>query len=172
MLAENGLTEAVAASGYTVSAYVGALANTNDANGTYATTGATVTINTDAGEISAVTDETGKFVLENVPNGTYEATITYQYGFTRTFTIIVNGENVESTTMVGIVGCNWDGNSAINTGDYSLYAQCVGATVNDDSYDVGFDLDRNNAINTADYSIYAAFVGTSTSIDYADTVIQ
>lgn len=174
MRAENGLTEETAsAEGYTVSAYVGALAAPAEAYGKYATTGATVTIDTDAGQISAVTDESGKFVLENVPNGTYEATVTYKYGFTRTFTIIVNGANVESDTMVGIVGCNWDGNNAINTGDYSLYAQLVGVTVNDDNYDVGFNLDRNMIINTADYSIYAAFVGaSSTSMDYTETVIQ
>lgn len=173
MLAENGLTEAVAASGYTVSAYVGALANTNDANGTYATTGATVTINTDAGEISAVTDETGKFVLENVPNGTYEATITYKYGFPRTFTITVNGENVESTTMVGIVACDFNASGTVTVADFNIYNAAVNSLVGEENYDLGIDLNRSDSITVADYNIYSQFVNQTTdTISYADTVIQ
>ena len=75
---------------YDVSAYVGALASPDAAEGSYPTTGAVITIQTDNGPIEATTDETGKFTLENVPNGEYEATITYRYGFSRTFTIIVS----------------------------------------------------------------------------------
>lgn len=178
MRAENELTvaEAVEPEGYTVSAYVGALATPDAEFGSYATTGATVSIQTEDGtQISAVTDDTGKFVLENVPNGTYEATITYKYGFTRTFTIIVNGAAVESDAMVGIVGCNWDGNTSVNIMDYSYFVQQNGLTVNDDGYDVGFNLDRNTAVNIMDYSIYSAFVGlTSSDLDglYADTIVQ
>lgn len=175
MHAENGLTEAgeVAPEGYTVTAYIGALSAPEAEYGSYATTGATVTITTDAGEISAVTDETGKFVLENVPNGEYTATVTYKYGFDRTFKIIVNGADVTSETMVGIVGCNWDGNSAINANDYSVYMQYVGAESTSEDYDTGIDIDRNNAINANDGSVYVGFVGSeSSNYVYHDTVIQ
>ena len=160
---------------YTVSAYIGALAAPDDAFGTYATTGATVSIETEDGTpISAVTDSTGKFVLEKVPNGTYIATVTYKYAFTRTFTIIVDGADIESDTMVGIVACNWDGNSSVNIMDYSFFVEQNGKTINDDSYDVGYNLDRNTSINIIDYSIYAEFVGfTAQSMEniYAETIL-
>ena len=77
--------------------------------------------------------------------------------------------------MVGIVGCNWDGNTSVNIMDYSYFVQQNGLTVNDDGYDVGFNLDRNTAVNIMDYSIYSAFVGlTSSDLDglYADTIVQ
>ncbi len=158
---------------YTVSAYIGALISPTDQYGSFATTGATVTISTDAGDISATTDVNGKFTLENVPNGTYVATISYKYGFDRTFTIIVNGADVTSETMVGIVACNWDGNAAINTNDYAYFNEQVGKTVNDADYDVGYNLDRNTAVNTNDYTIYNAFVGhTTNTMEYSDTVIK
>lgn len=174
MLAENGLTEETAsAEGYTVSAYVGALAAPTDAYGTYATTGATVTIDTDAGQISAVTDESGKFVLENVPNGTYEATITYKYGFTRTFTIIVNGANVESDTMVGIVACDFNASGTVTVADFNIYNASVNTIAGDENYDLGIDLNRSNSITVSDYNIYSQFVNQTTgTITYTDTVIQ
>ena len=157
---------------YTVTAYIGALISPTDQYGSFATTGATVTISTDAGDISATTDDAGKFTLENVPNGTYVATVKYKYGFDRTFTIIVNGADVTSDTMVGIVACNWDGNSNINTNDYVVFYESLGLYDSDEGYDVGFNLDRNSVINNNDYIIYYEFIGESiTSIEYAETVI-
>lgn len=172
MLAENGLTEAVA-TGYTVSAYVGALATPDAAEGRYATTGAVVTIQTDNGPIQATTAETGKFTLENVPDGEYEATITYQYGFTRTFTIIVNGGNVDSNTMVGIVGCDWNGDGNINVNDYMIYNSKYFLDSSSDGYDLGIDITRDGIINVNDYMIYYAFYFQSAdSMSYTNTVIQ
>lgn len=176
MRAENGLTVdngEVPAEGYTVSAYVGALANPDDTYGIYATTGAVVTITTEAGEISATTDETGKFTLENVPNGTYEASITYEYGFDRTFTIIVNGADVVSDTMVGIIGCNWNGNSDVNAADMSVCNAVSGSTSVSESYVLGFDINRSGDINAADLSICSSFSGiTAVSYEAPETVIQ
>lgn len=176
MKAENTLVPYVAEApaGYTVTAYVGALAAPTDATGTYATTGATVSITTEDGTvISATTDDNGMFVLENVPNGTYTATITYKYGFDRTFTIIVNGANVSSTTMVGIVGCNWDGNTVINISDYNVYNLYKGLYSTDEGFDVGLDIDRLGVINIGDYNIYNKFKGLyNTDMTYADTTIQ
>lgn len=160
--------------GYSVSAYVGALAAPTDSYGTYATTGAEVSITlADNSVISAVTDNDGKFVLENVPNGTYTATITYKYGFTRTFTIVVNGADVESTTMVGIVGCNWDGNTAVNVSDVNVYSSYLNVRDTDPSYDLGIDIDRNNVINVSDLNVYSNFINQSaSSMTYDDTVIS
>ena len=159
---------------YTVSAYIGALAAPDDAFGTYATTGATVSIETEDGTpISAVTDSTGKFVLEKVPNGTYIATVTYKYGFTRTFTIIVDSADVESDTMVGIVACNWDQtNTDITATDMAVYASHINETVESDGYDVGVDIDRSGDITALDMAVYAQFSNlTASEIQYADIVV-
>ena len=177
MRAENGLTEEEVSEpeGYTVSAYVGALATPEAEYGSYATTGATVTIQTaDGTQISAVTDYDGKFVLENVPNGEYDATITYKYGFDRTFKIVVNGANVESNTMVGIVACNWDQtNFTITATDLAVYSEHSGDTVDSPSYDLGIDINRSNNITATDMSTYAQFAGmTANSVEYAETTIQ
>jgi len=159
---------------YTVSAYIGALAAPDDAFGTYATTGATVSIETEDGTpISAVTDSTGKFVLEKVPNGTYIATVTYKYGFARTFTIIVDGADVESDTMVGIVACNWDQtNTDITATDMAVYASHINETVESDGYDVGVDIDRSGDITALDMAVYAQFSNlTASEIQYTDIVV-
>lgn len=174
MRAENGLTEAEA-SGYTVSAYVGALTSPDaeSSSSDYRVTGAVVTIETASGEISATTDENGQFVLENVPDGTYEATITYDYGFTRNFTIIVDGADVESSTYIGIVACNWNGDTIINPTDYDLYYARGLTGVGDENYDPAFDLNNDGFINPSDYNIYYSFIlMTEAEIDYADTTIQ
>ena len=158
---------------YTVSAYIGALAAPDDAFGTYATTGATVSIETEDGTpISAVTDSTGKFVLEKVPNGTYIATVTYKYGFARTFTIIVDGADVESDTMVGIVACNWDGNDDISVGDFTIYVNNLGINSTNENYDVGIDVDLSGDIAVGDMTNYMNFMGmNSADLLYANTVI-
>lgn len=157
---------------FTVSAYVGALVSPEDEYGTYAITGAVVTVTTETGEISATTDENGKFVLENVPEGTYTATITYKYGFDRTFKIVVDGSDIESNTMVGIIGCNWNQNSDINAADISICNEVSGVTSGSELYKLGFDINRSGDINAADLSICSDFSGiTAASYEYADIVL-
>ena len=161
---------------YTVSAYVGALAAPEEEYGTYPTTGATVTITLEDGtQIQAETDNEGKFVLENVPNGTYTATITYQYGFDRDFKIIVNGADIESgpETMIGIVGCNWDAaNNNITSSDLSVYALSLRSTVGSDNYVLGIDIDRNGSITSSDLAICARFMRYSSSeINYKKIIL-
>ena len=176
MKAENTLVPYVAEApaGYTVTAYVGAMTKPTDKVGKYAVTGATVSITTaDDTVISATTDNSGMFVLENVPNGTYTATVTYSCGFERTFTIIVNGADVSSTTMVGIVACNWDGNNTINIADKNKFTAANGSSSADETYNVQIDIDRNGNINVADKSIYSAFNGyDSSAVSYGDITIQ
>lgn len=172
MRAENDLEiegQGPVATGHSVTAYVGALATPSDAYGTYAVTGATVTID---GK-SAVTDNDGKFTVEGLADGTYEATIDYKYGFTRTFTVVVAGADVVSDTKVGIVGSNLNGDLMITAADYVLYSQAVGLISTDSNFDVGYDFNRDNMITAADYIIYSVFVGqTVNDMTYTDTVIQ
>lgn len=156
---------------FTVSAYVGALASPGDVYGTYATTGAVVTVATESGEISATTDENGKFILENVPEGTYTATITYRYGFDRTFELIVDGSDIESDIMIGIIGCNWNQNSDITSADITVCNYSMSSTSQSDNYDVGLDINRSGDITAGDLAVAAMFLATTDSYQYADTVI-
>ena len=147
---------------YTVTAYVGALASPDDQYGSYAVTGAKVAVTTEDGaEIFALTEDDGSFALTDVPNGTYEAKVTYDYGFDRTFTLIVNGADVNAGTdqMIGIVSCDWDGSGSVNNADYSALSEVMGTMEGSDSYNVIYDIDRNATINNADYSIMSTFIG-------------
>ena len=160
--------------GYNVSAYIGALTKPSDTEGKYAITGATVSVTTtDGEEISAITDDSGLFTLESVPSGEHTATVTYPYGFERTFTIVVNDAEVSSTVMVGIVPCNWDGNTTINVADKAKYVAASNSGFGDANYLVCIDIDRNGSINVADKLIYMAFSNYEAStVTYADTVIS
>lgn len=160
--------------GYNVSAYIGALTKPSDTEGKYAITGATVSVTTtDGEEISAITDDSGLFTLESVPSGEYTATVTYPYGFERTFTIAVNDAEVSSSVMVGIVACNWDGNTTINVADKAKYVAASNSGFGDANYLVCIDIDRNGSINVADKLIYMAFSNYEAStVTYADTVIS
>ena len=160
---------------YTVTAYVGALASPDDQYGSFAVTGAKVAVTTEDGaEIFALTEDDGSFTLTDVPNGTYEAKVTYAYGFDRTFTLIVDGADVSAGTdqMIGIVACNWDGNAVVNANDYTLFNAHLGMSTSSDGYDVAYNLDRNAAINANDYTIYYNFVGTSSSTELLPVTVK
>lgn len=159
--------------GYSVSAYVGALTSPNEKYGSYPVTGAQVSIEVGGETLFAETDESGKFIFNNVPAGSYTATVSYKYGFTRTFTIEVADSNVESSTMVGIVACDWSKDAVINTNDKLSYLSLVSVKAGSDKYDLGIDIDRNGVINTNDKIIYLSFVGTK-SVDfvYHKTIIS
>lgn len=169
----DGSLPLASATGHSVSAYIGALAAPSDEYGSYPVTGAQVSVEVGGETVTAETDESGKFIFNNVPAGSYTATVSYKYGFTRTFTIEVADSDVESSTMVGIVACNWDGNNTINAKDKSSYISLSGFRSEDDGYDVGVDLDRNGTINTKDKQIYLAFAGySSENLTYTDTVVS
>ena len=75
--------------------------------------------------------------------------------------------------MVGIVACNWDGNTIVNAKDKSTYLAAAGTREGAEGYDVGVDLDRNGTINTKDKAIYLAFAGLKTTdITYADVTVK
>lgn len=153
---------------HSISAYIGALAKPTDSFGTYPVSGAVVT----AGGMTSVTDSNCQFVIEGLVPGTYEATVTYKYGFTRTFTIVVSDSDIKSDIMVGIVGCDLNKDNMITTADYALYSKSVGLTISDEKFDVGYDFNRDNMVTTADYALYSRFVGYSvTDIVYAEMCI-
>ncbi len=153
---------------YTVSGYIAALDSKTATEGKYAVVGAEVKV----GDITAVTDNDGKFVLEGLANGTYEAQVTYKYGFTRTFKIVVNGADINSNVKVGIVSCDFNGDGFITTNDYNMYMDNVGKTSTSSGFDIGYDLNRDNFVTTNDYNIYTEFIGvTSTTMVYKEIVL-
>ena len=161
------------ATGHSVSAYIGALTAPSDEYGSYPVTGAQVSVEVGGETVTAETDESGKFIFNNVPAGSYTATVSYKYGFTRTFTIEVADSDVESSTMVGIVACDWSKDSVINSNDKLSYLSLVSVKAGSDKYDLGVDIDRNGVINANDKIIYLNFVGTK-SVDfvYHNTIIS
>lgn len=163
--------------GYTVSAYVGYLASRDATAGTLGNTskgrqlsGVTITITTDSGDITATSDENGQFTLEMVPDGTYTATVAYDYGLPRTFIIVVDGADVISDTVIGIVNCNAYNNNGrdgnINSRDTSAIKAQNGKTKarNAAIYAQYYYLDVNGDgnINARDSAISKAFSGIST----------
>lgn len=172
MRAENALEiegQGPVQTGHSVTAYIGALAAPTDAYGTYAVVGATVTVD---GK-SALTDADGKFTIEGLADGTYEATVDYKYGFTRTFTVVVAGADVVSDIKVGIVGCDISGDKVVNNGDYSIYKKFVGVNSLNSRFVVEYDFNRDNVINNGDYAVYKKFIGKNfQNMTYTDTVIQ
>lgn len=172
MKAENDLEiegQGPVVAGHSVSAYIAALAAPTDAYGTYAVVGATVTID---GK-SAVTDNDGKFTVEGLADGTYEATVEYKYGFTRTFTVVVAGADVVSDIKVGIVGCDISSDKVVNNGDYGIYKKFVGINSKNPRFVIEYDFNRDNVINNGDYAVYKKFIGKNfQNMTYTDTVIQ
>lgn len=158
---------------YSVSAYVGALASPDDEYGSYPTIGAVVTVSTESGDISAVTDDSGRFTLENLPNGEYTAVITYKYGFSREFEIVVDGADIDSDVMIGIVACDFNASGTITVADFNIYNQSVNTVSGDDKYDVNIDLNKSGTITVADYNIYSNFINVNnTEISYYHVVVN
>lgn len=153
---------------HSVSAYIGALASPTDSFGTYPVSGAVVT----AGGMTAVTDSNGQFVIDGLIPGTYEATVTYQYGFTRTFTIVVSDSDIQSDIMVGIVGCDLSEDKVVNNGDYTLYKKYVGVNNQSNRYILSYDFNADGVINNGDYAVYKKFIGKNIqNMVYNETVI-
>ena len=75
--------------------------------------------------------------------------------------------------MVGIVGCNWDGNDDISVGDFTVYVNNLGVNSSNDNYDVGIDVDLSGDIAVGDMTNYMNFMGMNTgSVQYHNTTIQ
>lgn len=154
---------------HSVSAYIGALAKPTASFGTYPVSGAVVT----AGGMTSVTDSNGQFVIDGLIPGTYEATVTYKYGLTRNFTIVVSDSDIKSDIMVGIVSCDLSEDKVINNGDYSLYKKYIGVNNQSDRYILGYDFNVDGVINNGDYAIYKKFIGKNIqNMIYDETIIK
>ena len=158
--------------GYTVSAYVGYL---KDQAATAGLQGrkeklqdVVITIIVDGETVTADYDNaTGQFTFTNVPDGKYEASLTYTYGLPRTFDIVVNGADVISDTIIGVLACNFKVDNYINANDLKLFKPQSGKnkSKNPTEYAANYFMDVNgdDFINANDLKIFKAFSGKSKS---------
>ena len=158
--------------GYTVSAYVGYL---KDQAATAGLQGrkeklqdVVITIIVDGETVTADYDNaTGQFTFTNVPDGKYEASLTYTYGLPRTFNIVVSGADVISDTVIGVLACNFKVDNYINANDLKLFKPQSGKnkSKNPTEYAANcfMDVNGDDYINANDLKIFKAFSGKSKS---------
>ncbi len=116
----------------------------------------------------AFTDATGKFTLNNVPQGKYTAEITYDYGITRNVIVEVTNSDINYESDVPICACDFDRNSVISSSDLQIANNALSLN---NSYDKYYycDLDGNNHISSLDLNIVNDFA--KNIFNYDDLVI-
>ena len=156
--------------GYTVSAYVGYLEYTTSTAGKLGNKeklqNVVITIEVNGETVTADYDNsTGQFTFTGVPDGTYTASLTYAYGLPRTFTIVVNGADVVSDTVIGVINCNFNSDKYVNAKDLSAFKPLSGKRKGSAEYTANFFMDINgdDYINAKDLTIFKRFSGKSTS---------
>ena len=172
MNAENNLEveEPVVPSGYTVSAFVGYLDSQTATAGTLGKKeklqNVVITIEVDGETVTATYDNsTGQFTFTDIPDGTYTASLTYAYGLPRTFIIVVDGADVVSDTVIGVLNCNFNSDKYVNAKDLTLFKPLSGKRKGSAEYTANFFMDINgdDYINAKDLTIFKRFSGKSTS---------
>ena len=124
-----------------------------------------ITVSVQVGEetISATSDsDTGDFVLENVPTGTYSASITGPTAITRNVTLVVEkAKEDDGVIRVGIIPlcvCDYDGNGSVTPNDASAFFNAVSGTTENPFA----DLDGNGSVTPNDASCFFNFVNQNT----------
>lgn len=161
VMAENGLEEATASTGYTVTGTVIALA---DASGNLASDAFTVRecnviIN---GETVATTDDNGVFTINNLATGKYTATLSYAYGYDRDITIEVKDGDVE-LGKYGMVVCNFTKDATVNAADFGVMKTANGTINTNEYYNKYCDFNHDGTVNASDASICKQFNGLTLS---------
>lgn len=122
--------------------------------------------------VEAVTDENGMFTL-TLETGTYEATLTYAYGFTRTVYIVVEDEDINFETPIAIIGCDFNKDGKIDKDDLTLFSYVVSAKKDDPSYLAFVDMNNDGYINVKDRAYIQACSGIdSETFEYSNVIIQ
>lgn len=144
-------------SGYTVSGTVLALANVDGslADESYSVRECDVIID---GEVVATTDDNGNFVIENLPSGDYDVTLSYIYGYDRIIHLTVENSNV-NLGNVGMVVCNFSNDQFINYMDFDVYLVASGSKEGNTTYNKYCDFNHDGLVNFVDYTLYANFSG-------------
>lgn len=144
-------------SGYTVSGTVLALANVDGslADESYSVRECDVIID---GEVVATTDDNGNFVIENLPSGDHDVTLSYIYGYDRIIHLTVENSNV-NLGNVGMVVCNFSNDQFINYMDFDVYLVASGSKEGNTTYNKYCDFNHDGLVNFVDYTLYANFSG-------------
>lgn len=153
---------------HTVTAKVVIAQNITASKGVTPVRGAQISI---AGEVIAETDTDGCFTL-SLETGTYEATISYTYGFDRKIFIIVEDSDIEYGS-IPIIGCDWNSDGIINDDDMHIFRLTISSEAEDASYLNFVDMDNNGYINAKDYAYIRLFNGfDNAKYQYVTVVIK
>lgn len=154
---------------YTVNGQVKIATDLTGTATTVGIVGITVTVEKDGETIaSAVTDENGYYTLPEIPVGEYTMTISGPTTIDRTVTLVVSEEKaveqVVTLDSVGIVICDYNRDTRVNTTDTSVFSGAFGG-----DYNVYCDFNGDGRVNTTDSSVFAIFYGND--IEYSNLVL-
>lgn len=122
--------------------------------------------------VEAVTDENGMFTL-TLETGTYEAELTYAYGFRRTVYIVVEDEDIQFETPIAMIGCDFNKDGKIDNEDLTLFSYVVSAKKDDPSYLTFVDMNNDGYINAKDRAYIQACRGiNSDTFVYPNIIVQ
>lgn len=107
-------------------------------------------------------DKTNTFNF-TLPNGTYYATVSYDYALTRDIKIVVNGADVAADVVM--LNCNFDGDTAIGIGD----ATQVLSSLNSSS--IYMDMDGDGSVGIGDATLVLSLLNVNYS-SFPELVIQ
>ncbi|MGN0522322.1 MAG: hypothetical protein ACI4IQ_06755 [Eubacterium sp.] len=100
-------------------------------------------------------------------DGTYYATLTYDYAITRSdITIKVNGADTASVA-IPVIACDFDKNTSVNVLDTNAALKATSGDYNSSPY---CDLDANETVNVLDVNI--TLVCSSASPSYPEIIIE
>lgn len=106
------------------------------------------------GSVVATTTADGVFTIPALQNGTYSATLHYANGLDRAITIIVNGADINYSTPITMVSCDYNNDGIMNAKDSFVYLTSLGS--NDL---VNGDLNGDGFVNAKDSFIFYLFLG-------------
>ncbi len=160
--AEFAITVSEAATGVTVSGYVGWIGATDLA--VDAVRGITVKLISGESEMASVTtSDLGLFSFENVTAGAYTLSIEHENCLTRNIDIVVAGENLVLSTaenMIGIYGGIFvEGKTVIDMQSFAQFMKYVGTENGDSGYTRMADFDNSDNVDMKDFAIFMKWLG-------------
>lgn len=154
---------------YTVNGQIKIATDLTGTTTTVGIVGITVTVEKDGTTIAqAVTDEDGYYTLPDVPVGEYAMTISGSTTIDRTVTLSVSTDKAVDRTVtvdsVGIVICDYNKDTRVNTTDTSVFSSAFGG-----DYNVYCDFNGDGRVNTTDSGVFSIFYGND--IQYSNLVL-
>ena len=153
---------------YAVSGNVVFADNQNATGGEYAARSVAVLLD---GVTVARTDTNGNFTVD-LPNGEYELTLHYTFGFDRIISVSVSNGAIDCGS-IPIIGCDFNRDGALDENDDKLFKILMFARVGHESYVEYADLNHDGVINSTDYAILKNCTGIDAgTYQYPECIIQ